>query len=76
MNRKSNQTNFFLHNDLALKIKMDCRTVAACRFRERLGSKSNDVINIKERRILEAILTLIWIERVGDNVMPLLVFLL
>ena len=51
MNQKSNQ--MFLCKDLALKIIMDCRKVAARKSKEKKGFNSNNVI--KEQTVLVAI---------------------
>ena len=45
----------FLHNDLALKVIMDCRTDKSCNFKRKLGFKVHDVINTKEQTVLEPI---------------------
>ena len=45
----------FLHNDLALKIIMDCRTDKSCSLKKNLGFKLHDVINTKEQTIINSI---------------------
>ena len=45
----------FLHNDLALKIIMDCRTDKSCSLKKKLGFKLYDVINTKEQTIINSI---------------------
>ena len=45
----------FLHNDLALKIIMDCRTDKSCSLKNKLGFKLHDVINTKEQTIINSI---------------------
>ena len=45
----------FLHNDLALKIIMDCRTDKSCSLKNKLGFKLHDVINTKEQTITNSI---------------------
>ena len=45
----------FLHNDLALKIIMDCRTDKSCSLKKNLGFKLYDVINTKEQTIINSI---------------------
>ena len=45
----------FLHNHLALKIIMDCRTDISCSFTKNLGFKLHDVINTKEQTIINSI---------------------
>ena len=45
----------FLHNDLALKIIMNCRTDKSCSLKKNLGSKLLDVINTKEQTIINSI---------------------
>ena len=45
----------FLHNDLALKIIMDCRTDKSCSFKKNLGFKLHDLINTKEQTIINSI---------------------
>ena len=45
----------FLHNDLALKIIMNCRTDRSCSFKKNLGFKLHDVINTKEQTIINSI---------------------
>ena len=45
----------FLHNNLALKIIMDCRTDESCSLKQKLGFKLYDVINTKEQTIISSI---------------------
>ena len=45
----------FLHDDLPLKVIMDCRTDKLCNFKRKLGFKVHDVINTKEQTVLESI---------------------
>ena len=45
----------FLHNDLALKIIMDCRTDKSCSLKKNLGFKLHNVINTKEQTIINSI---------------------
>ena len=55
MNEKNKPNRMFLCEDLALKIIMDCRTVAARKFREKLGFISHDMINTKGQTVLGTI---------------------
>ena len=41
----------FIHNDLALKTIMDCRTDESCNLKIKLGFKLYDVINAKEQTV-------------------------
>ena len=45
----------FIHNDLALKIIMDCRTDESCNLRRNLGFTLHDVINSKEQTVINSI---------------------
>ena len=45
----------FLHNNLALKTIMDCRTNKPCSLKKNLGFKLHDVINNKEKTIINSI---------------------
>ena len=45
----------FLHNDLASKIIMDCRTDKSCSLIKNLGFKLYDVINTEEQTIINSI---------------------
>ena len=45
----------FLHNNLALKIIMDCRTDESCSLKKKLGFKLHDIINTKEQLIINSI---------------------
>ena len=45
----------FLHNDLALKIIMDCRTDKSCSLKKNLGFKLHNVINTREQTIINSI---------------------
>ena len=45
----------FLHNNLALKIIMDCRTDESCSLKKTLGFKLHDIINTKEQLIINSI---------------------
>ena len=45
----------FIHNDLALKIKMDCRTDELCNLKRNLGFTLHDVINTKEQTVINSI---------------------
>ena len=52
VNKPIKQSNRrFLHNDLALKIIMDCRTDKSYSRKKNLGFKLHDVINTKEQTI-------------------------
>ena len=42
------QSHKFIHNNLALKIIMDCRTNESCSLKRKLGFTLHDVINTKE----------------------------
>ena len=44
-----------IHNDLALKIIMDCRTDESCNFKRNLGFTLNDLINTKEQTVINSI---------------------
>ena len=44
-----------MHNDLALKVIMDCRTDESCNLKRNLGFISHDVINTKEQTVLKSI---------------------
>ena len=52
---KKQPNRIFLHEKLVLTVITDCRTVATCRFRERLAFKSHDVISTKEQVALRLI---------------------
>ena len=43
----------FIHNDLALKIIMDCRTDESCNFERNQGFTLHDVINTKEQTVIK-----------------------
>ena len=45
----------FLHNDLALKVIMDCRTDISCNLKRNLGFTLHDVINTKEPTVINSI---------------------
>ena len=45
----------FIHNDLALKIIMDCRTDESCNLKRNLGFTLHDVINTKEQTVINLI---------------------
>ena len=45
----------FIHNDLALKIIMDCRTDESCNLKRNLGFTLHDVINTKEQTVINSI---------------------
>ena len=45
----------FIHNDLALKVIMDCRTDESCNFKINLEFKLQDVINTKEQTVMNSI---------------------
>ena len=45
----------FIHNDLALKIIMDCRTDESCNLKRNLGFRLHDVINTKEQTVLKSL---------------------
>ena len=45
----------FIHNDLALKIIMDCRTDKSCNFKINLRFILHDVINTKEETVINSI---------------------
>ena len=45
----------FLHNDLALKIIMDCRTDRSYSLKKKLGFKLDDLINTKEQTTINLI---------------------
>ena len=49
MNKKNNQTEFFLHEDLAKKVILDCRTPESCKFKRKLGFRLHGVINTKQQ---------------------------
>ena len=42
----------FIHNNLALKIIMDCRTDESCNFKRGLGFTLHDVIKTKEQTVI------------------------
>ena len=42
----------FIHNDLALKIIIDCRTDKSCNFLKNLGFTLHDLINTKEKTVI------------------------
>ena len=52
---KKQPNRIFSHEKLVLTVITDCRTVATCRFRERLAFKSHDVISAKEQVALRLI---------------------
>ena len=45
----------FLHNNLELKIIIDCRTDKSCSLKKKLGFKLHDVINTNEQTIINPI---------------------
>ena len=45
----------FICNDLALKIIKDCRTDKSCNFKRNLGFTQRDVINAKEKTVINSI---------------------
>ena len=45
---KKQQRRVFLKEESAIKVIMDCRTTAACKFRARLRFKQCDIILTKE----------------------------
>ena len=45
----------FIHNGLALKIIMDCRTDESCNLKRNLGFTLHDVINAKEQTVINSI---------------------
>ena len=49
---KKQPNRIFIHNELANKVIMGCRTTAAHKFRTRLEFKQYDVILIKEQSVL------------------------
>ena len=53
MNQRSNRT--FIDKELAVKLIMDCRTMAAPKFKTRLRFKQYDVILTKEQSVLTKI---------------------
>ena len=56
LNESTNQPNRrFIRVDLALKVKMDCRTDESCKIKKRLRFKLHDVINTKEQTVISAI---------------------
>ena len=52
---KNQSCRRFIHNDLALKIIMDCRTDESCNIKRKLGFKLHDVINTKEQTVINSI---------------------
>ena len=56
LNESTNQPNRrFIRVDLALKVKMDCRTDESCKIKKRLRFTLHDVINTKEQTVISAI---------------------
>ena len=56
LNESTKQPNRrFIHNNLALKIIMDCRTDESCNFKRNLGFTLHDVINTKEQTVINSI---------------------
>ena len=53
--KKKQLRRTFLHNDLALKIIMNCRTDESCSFKRNLGFRLHDVINTKEQTVINSI---------------------
>ena len=45
----------FIHNDLVLKITMDCRIEESCNLKRNLGFTFHDVINAKEQTVINSI---------------------
>ena len=45
----------FIHNDLALKTKINCRTDESCNLKRNLGFTLHDVINTKEQTVINSI---------------------
>ena len=45
----------FIHNDLALKIIIDCRTNKSCNLKRNLGFTLNDVINTKKQTVINSV---------------------
>ena len=52
---KKQPNRIFLHEDLAIKIIMDCRTTESCNFKRNLGFNLHDVINTKQQAITVSI---------------------
>ena len=55
MSQKKQPRRRFLHNDLALKTIMNCRTDESCSFKINLGFRLHDVINTKEQTVINSI---------------------
>ena len=47
--KKKKKNRIFIHNELATKTIMDCRTTTTHKFRKRLGFKQYDIIFTKEQ---------------------------
>ena len=45
----------FIHNDLALKIIIDCRANKSCNLKRNLGFTLKDVINTKKQTVINSI---------------------
>ena len=52
---KKEPNRIFLHEDLAIKKIMFCRTQESCKFKRKLGFKLHDVINTKQQTITGSI---------------------
>ena len=56
LNESTNQPNRrFINVDLALKVIMDSRTDESCKFKRNLGFTLHDVINTKEKTVINSI---------------------
>ena len=53
--KKKQSFRKFIHNYLALKIIMDCRTDKSCNLKRNLGFKLYDMINTKEQTVINSI---------------------
>ena len=53
--RKKQPNRKFLRSDLALKVTVNCRTDASCNLKKKVGFRLHDVINTKEKTVLESI---------------------
>ena len=55
INESTKSHRRFIHNDLALKVLMNCRTDESCNLKKNLGFTLHDVINTKEQTVINSI---------------------
>ena len=55
LNESKKLSRKFIHNDLALKIIMDCRRDESCNLKRKLGFTLHDVINTNKETVINSI---------------------